>query len=71
MRKRSGSDTVPALARAFLECPHCGRIPKPVGTLLVRVGNESPDHVHCRFRCDRCGSDAAMLYLERELMPVN
>ena len=68
---RSGIDarTAPALVHAFVECPHCGRIPKPTTDLLVQLGTESPDRVHCHFPCERCGSDRALLYLEREILP--
>lgn len=59
----------PATVHAYVECPSCGRIPKPTTTLFVRLGNNPPDHVHCRVTCDRCGSDAAMLHLRRELLP--
>lgn len=60
--------TAPARIHAFIECPHCGRIPKPTGEILVALGSDSPDHVHCHFRCERCGSEKALLYLEREIV---
>lgn len=69
MSKRPGDGTIPALVHAYVECPHCGRIPQPTAPLLVRQGTNSPDRVHCRVSCSRCGSTAAMLYLERELQP--
>lgn len=69
MSKKSGDDTATALVHAYLECPNCGRIPKPTTALLVLPGADSEEGVHCRMRCDQCGSDAAMLYLRREIMP--
>jgi hypothetical protein len=60
--------TAPALVYAFVECPNCGRIPKPTGCLLVPLGSESPEHVHCHFCCERCGSSRALLHLEREIL---
>lgn len=58
----------PARIHAFIDCPNCGRIPKPAGELMVALGTESPNRVHCRFRCERCGSDKALLHLEREIL---
>ena len=43
----------------------------PTGAIFVLPGSDSPDRVHCHLRCDRCGSEEAKLYLERELMPVH
>lgn len=60
--------TVPARIHAFVECPNCGRIPKPSGEIMVAPTLESPDHVHCHFTCERCGSNKALLYLEREIL---
>jgi len=60
--------TVPARIHAFVECPKCGRIPKPTGEIMVRIGIEGPDHVHCHFTCERCGSNKALLHLEREIL---
>lgn len=50
MSSRIDYRTAPALIRAFVECPNCGRIPKQSGELLVWLGTESPDQVHCHFR---------------------
>lgn len=68
MGKQRTYETIPALVHAYVECPHCGRIPRPTGTLLVLAGSDSPDRAHCNVTCDRCGDTRAMLYLERELM---
>lgn len=69
--KQSNYGTRPAVIHAYVDCPNCGRIPKPSRPLLVRQGVDSPDRVHSRIQCDRCGSDAAMLYLEREMKLFN
>lgn len=68
---QSSDGTRLALVHAYLECRHCGRIPMPTGAIFVLPGSDSPDRVHCHLRCDRCGSEEAKLYLERELMPVH
>ena len=60
--------SVPARVRAFVECPNCGRIPKHTGEIMVDLRTESPDHVHCHFVCERCGSRKALLHLEREIL---
>lgn len=69
MSKRPSDGAIPALVHAYVECPHCGRIPKPTGTILTIPGGDAMDRVHCRIPCERCGYTGAMLYLERELMP--
>jgi hypothetical protein len=63
--------SVPALCHMYIECPHCGRIPKPDGNLLVPADATGSMPMHVRFPCDRCGYEGAMLYMEREIMPVH
>jgi len=68
MSSRIQYHSVPARVHAFVDCPNCGRIPKHAGEIMVSLGTESPDHVHCHFVCERCGSDKALLHLEREIL---
>lgn len=48
--------TAPARVHAFVDCPNCGRMSKPDAEIMVVLGAGGPDHVHCHFQCDRCGS---------------
>jgi len=68
MSSRIQYATARARIHAFVECPNCGRIPKPTTEAAVILGTESPDCVHCHFRCERCGSDRALLHLQREIV---
>lgn len=63
--------TAPARVRAFVECPNCGHIPKAETEITVVLGSVSPSHIHCHFRCERCGSRKALLHLEREIFSVH
>jgi hypothetical protein len=36
--------------------------------MMVALGSDSPSHVHCHFKCKRCGSRKALLHLEREIL---
>jgi hypothetical protein len=68
MSARIQGRTVPARKRAFVDCPNCGRISKPEAEMMVIQGSDGPDHVHCHFKCERCGSSKALLHLEREIL---
>jgi hypothetical protein len=68
MSSRIESCTAPARIHAFVECPNCGFIPKLTHEAMVGAGMEGLDHVHCHFRCERCGSDKALLHLTREIL---
>lgn len=58
----------PTCFHAVVECPNCGRIPRPTGEIMVELTIESPDYLHCHFRCERCGSDKAVLHFDRETL---
>ncbi|MGH8318509.1 MAG: tyrosine-type recombinase/integrase [Steroidobacteraceae bacterium] len=68
MTSRIHHSTVPARVRVFVDCPNCGRISKSAGEIMVTLGAESPNHLHCHFQCERCGSHKALLHLEREIL---
>lgn len=68
MNTRMQYHTAPARIHAFVDCPNCGRISKPRAEILVVLGSGSPNHIHCHFQCERCGSREALLHLEREIL---
>ena len=68
MNTRPHYRTVPARIHAFVECPNCGRIAKTDSEILVLVSSAGPNHVHCHLQCERCGSQKALLHLEREIL---
>jgi transcription elongation factor Elf1 len=68
MSTRAQYRTAPARIQAYIDCPKCGRISMPEAEMMVALGSDSPSHVHCHFKCKRCGSRKALLHLEREIL---
>lgn len=68
MSTRTQYDIVPARILAFVDCPNCGRISKPESQITVVLGADTPNHIHCHFKCERCGSRKALLHLERQIL---
>jgi|GEM_PF-2765972 len=58
------SDNVPAEMRAWIECPQCGRIEKPIISVRIPPAIASPKLAKVCVPCDSCGTHA-MMYLQR------
>lgn len=58
--------TVPAVLRTFAACPRCGVREKPARTIHIpATASPRPKRKRMAFSCERCGSEQAVLVLER------
>lgn len=70
MANRRRAKEVPAIVRGYLDCPNCGRIPRPTGTFSVPRNSPSYSFPSC-LTCEKCGFEEAILYIEREVISVH
>jgi hypothetical protein len=64
-------ESVPLKLNAWIDCPLCGRIDKLSRDFRLPKDIAGPMQIKVQFRCERCGTAAACLYLDRTVSSIH